>query len=395
MNGGLLSLVMIIKNESASLKAVLTTAKPYISYYCILDTGSCDGSQEIVRTTLADIPGKLIETAFIGYAETRNLALSLDTSNSVFQINMSADEYVRNGDELVKFLEQHKDSTTDCFKLRLILDEETRFSTPRIFRKGSSWRYTDDGCGVHEYPTNTDPQAPVGTIPDAYIDHVVADPEKRYSNIWENHIPLLESRLEEDPNNARALIFLAQSYETLLPVMGEGERITYAMKAMSLYLRRLNLGNMAEAEQNYLKMRYLTDARLTGVYTPAELFERCKELRELDPHRPETAMLLMYAGAAAELPVVQIYQLAVHAAGVAKAAENIESDSPVSVSMLWKAHHAAAAMAVRLSKTSPDWRSETGQAWADLARAQVKAGIEAGGDWGLFNKISVDLAAAG
>ena len=64
----MLKLVMIIKDSGEPLKEVLESVKPYIDSWCILDTGSTDGSQEIVKNVLSSIPGKLHQEYFVDFS---------------------------------------------------------------------------------------------------------------------------------------------------------------------------------------------------------------------------------------------------------------------------------------------------------------------------------------
>lgn len=376
---------MMVKNESASLKAVLESVKPYIDWFTIVDTESTDNTKDIITETLPN--GVLFSEPFIGYAQTRNRTLDLAKTAGAteFLLVLSGDEYLKDGVALREYLEIQRNTNVDAFKVRLTL-EDTTLCPIRVFRTGSNWRYEDNDCGVHEYPTNSNPSAPISTIPKTSLDHIVSDPEKRYSNIWENHIPLLKAALERNPNNDRALIFLASSYESLLPFMEEGERITYSMKTMSLYMRRLALHGGSDAERNYIKMRLLDNAKNLGIYNDAEFFARCNELCSADPKRPETALLRVNAAMRC-LPVTQVYDLAVDAARVADEAQGIENESPVSTSCGWKARLIAAKAAKQISVKFPD------SDFADRAKEQAKAGITAGGPDYLFESVISDAQA--
>ena len=50
---------MIVKNEAHVIRRGLDTVKPFIHHWVIVDTGSTDGTQEIIREHLKDIPGEL------------------------------------------------------------------------------------------------------------------------------------------------------------------------------------------------------------------------------------------------------------------------------------------------------------------------------------------------
>jgi len=375
----LLSLVLLVKNESSSIRQVLEAALPFADRASVLDTGSIDGTQDIVREVAAQVgqPIDLFEEPFVDFATSRNRALALDASvvrPAEFQLVLSADEFLRDGDSIRTFLETQRTSGIDLFKLRLLIDE-TSFFTPRVFRTSSAWQYVGK---VHEYPTHHDATAAVGDIPTTWIEHIVSDHEKRFSNIWEVHIPMLKEQLEENPVDERALVFLASSYEALLPQMPLGERVTYAMTAMSLYLRRLALPIATDAERNYLRYRFLDNARLTGVYTHAELFDRCVELKKDDPHRPETALLWVQAGMMG-LPVTEVYWMAVEAARVAQAAKGIANSAPVSMGCEWKAFYYATKAAYQISRKKPDAMTDKGVLFSTLVQQHIADGIAAGG----------------
>jgi glycosyltransferase involved in cell wall biosynthesis len=385
----LISLCMILRDESQSIRRVLETVKPFIDCYTIVDTGSTDGTQEIVREAMVGVPGELHNGEFIDFSQARNNVLDLDAKRqdaAVFQLILSGDEYLFAGAALRQYLETQRETVTSCFKLRLLLDD-TNIPATRVIRTGSPWRYKRR---VHEFLAwYGEGEAPsVERIPDAMIEHEVADPEKRFTAVWDKHIPLLKEELAEDPNDTHALVYLAHSYETLFSFINSSERITYAMEAMSLYMRRLLLPVASDAERNYLRMKFLDVSRWAGVFTDEELLARCGELAKDDPHRPETALLLVNA-ALKTLPRIQVFELAVRAAQIAaEAAKMTDVSSPVSTACGWKAHYIAAKTAKELSVKYPDQVLPDGKMFKDLMHEQATAGIRAGGSWEFFKSIT-------
>lgn len=397
----LLSLVMIIKDEASSIRELLEAAKPHVDRWTILDTGSEDGTQDIVREVMKDVPGALYEEPFVDFSHARNRVIERDARGfvgavfkdgfrsekltvdgtevqpftTVFNLMLSGDEYLRDGEKLREHLEQHRESDVDCHFVRVMIDGVT-LHRPIVLRTGSDWCY--EGV-VHEVPFNrVNPKAVSAAVDGAYVDHIVSDPERRLNNIWETHIPLLEAQVVKDPTDARALIFLAQSYDRFLSLMEGDERRDYARKSVELYTRRLLLPVETKEERDYVQMRCLDAMRLTNDYTDPQLFEMADKLCEQDPGRPETA-LLRACLAQTVCPLPKLYDLAHHAATVAAEAANAVSTSPVDLSCCWRAHHLAAVVAKQIAKTIPEF--------ADRSIAHIKAGLAAGGPPNVFRRV--------
>src|ERR1700680_162948 len=70
---------MIVKNESKIIKRCLTSVLPIIDYWVIVDTGSTDGTQNIIKDFMKEkgIPGELHERPWVNFAHNRNQALEL------------------------------------------------------------------------------------------------------------------------------------------------------------------------------------------------------------------------------------------------------------------------------------------------------------------------------
>lgn len=420
----LVSLVMIVKNEAKSIRKVLEAALPHVDRWTIIDTGSADGTQAIIREAVGDKPGTLYEESFQGYATSRNHALALDAQGfddgtltihphlaAVFQLMLSGDEILRGGGKMREHLEAHRDTDVDCHFVKLVVDEgfnTTRSFFPRITRAGSAWQYKSDldptdlenldpsirallPRQLHEFPTHPDPEAKRATAIGVTIEHNVTDVEGRLNNIWEVHIPILEAKIAEEPENEYALICLAQSYESLLggPGFDEGERITYAAKVMSLYLRRLRVKTGNPVERNYCKMHYLAAARVAGVYDDVEVYNRAAALVQEDPARPELALMLARAALKVTRVVSHrdIYKLFARAAQVAADADSIDNSSPIQMGCGAEANYYAAVVARQLAAKYPDEEFE-GEKWEARVRQHISDGLMAGGTWALFKSLN-------
>src|SRR5580692_7710276 len=83
---------MIVKNESKVICRCLESVKPLIDYWVIVDTGSKDGTQEIIKKFMKDIPGELHECPWVNFAHNRNEALSLAKKKADYLLFIDADD---------------------------------------------------------------------------------------------------------------------------------------------------------------------------------------------------------------------------------------------------------------------------------------------------------------
>src|SRR5688572_7367391 len=68
---------MIVKNEMANIERCLRSVADHIDCWVIGDTGSTDGTQDLVKNFFADrgIPGELRAFPFYNFGQARNAAL--------------------------------------------------------------------------------------------------------------------------------------------------------------------------------------------------------------------------------------------------------------------------------------------------------------------------------
>lgn len=85
-----LCLTAIVRNEAPIIARMLGSVRPHISSYSISDTGSTDGTQDIVREMLRGVPGVLTEDKWIDFATNRNIALA--NAKGTHAITVDADE---------------------------------------------------------------------------------------------------------------------------------------------------------------------------------------------------------------------------------------------------------------------------------------------------------------
>ena len=73
-----IGLCMIVKNETKVIRQCLESTLPLVDYILVVDTGSTDGTQQMIRDFLADhrIEGAVVEEAWRDFAYNRSFALA-------------------------------------------------------------------------------------------------------------------------------------------------------------------------------------------------------------------------------------------------------------------------------------------------------------------------------
>ena len=134
---------MIVKNESKVIGRCLAAVKSLISYWVIVDTGSTDNTQDVIRQTLHGIPGELHERPCKNFGHNRTEALRLAQGRADYTLIVDADE------ELVPAPHfQWPLLTMDSYQLKTELLNLVYYRT-QVLRSALEWRF--EGV-LHEYP---------------------------------------------------------------------------------------------------------------------------------------------------------------------------------------------------------------------------------------------------
>ncbi|MCJ2126312.1 glycosyltransferase [Methylobacterium sp. J-077] len=227
-SGQKICLSMIVKDEAPVVRRCLESVRSIIDYWIIVDTGSSDGTQEIIRSTLADVPGALLERPWVDFAYNRTEALNLARPHGAYTLVIDADdELIIPAGFMMPILE------APGYSLQ-IHDNSFRYSQIQIFNNKNKWHYR----GVlHEFAECKD-LVWSDTLPIAMRrGHDGA--RRRDKRTYERDAEILEKALttEKDPFLiSRYTFYLAQSYRDCQ------ER----HKAIVNYLKRAELGFWAE-----------------------------------------------------------------------------------------------------------------------------------------------------
>lgn len=200
--GQTICLNMIVKNEAAVIRRCLGSVRPFIDSWVIVDTGSTDGTQQIIRDNLRDIPGELHERLWTNFAHNRNEALDLARGHGQYLLLIDADEALESAADFAL-----PPLVADSYKLQ-ISHAACCYQRTQLVRNALPWRYH----GVlHEYIECE--RARTEELLDGLVCVSFHDGARaQVPSTYRRDALLLEQALLEEPGNSRYVFYLAQSY---------------------------------------------------------------------------------------------------------------------------------------------------------------------------------------
>lgn len=230
-------LSMIVKNEAPVIERCLASVRPFIDRWAIVDTGSTDGTQDIVRRVMSDIPGVLHERPWVDFATNRTEALHLAKAQGDYTLIIDADDVLAADSGFVM-----PELTMDAYHLRIDFASITYFR-PHLIRSALDWKW--QGV-IHEFLTCPEAQSSANLRGLAIkVNHDGA--RRRDPLTYLKDVAVLEEALktETDPFMvSRYRFYLAQSYRDC----GQHE------ESIKNYLVRAELGFWVE--EVYLSLLY-------------------------------------------------------------------------------------------------------------------------------------------
>jgi glycosyltransferase involved in cell wall biosynthesis len=285
---------MIVKDEAPVIDRCLTSVLPFIDRWVIVDTGSTDGTQAIVRSHLQSRPAELHERQWDDFAHNHNEALALARPTAAYIFFIDADETLEiNG----RF--DRSACTADGYELTCSY-AGTSYRRCALVTSRIPWRWIGV---VHEYLACDEPfrLAPLDG-PRIIVRHEGA--RSRDAGTFARDVHALEEALRADPGNARNVFYLAQSYRDC----GQLAR------SREVYLRRASMGGWDEEVWYSLYQAALLAERLheppadvssaflrAFQYRPARA-EPLVELARFHRTRDEFALAYLYARQGAVIP---------------------------------------------------------------------------------------------
>jgi len=257
-----ITLCMIVKDETHIIEQCLKSIASYVDRYDITDTGSTDGTQELIKKTMEElgVPGEVHQSDWKGFGDhagkigSRTESLqNAKKSGSDYAWVIDADDYV---DGKVVF---PTDMTADSYTLKIGRGDFSWWRN-QIFKLSSDWSYKGI---LHEYAScDGKPREEVTTVKLNGHYRIVARTEgNRNVGIapiekYKRDAEVLEGAIIDEPDNDRYQFYLAQSYF-------DSQQWE---KSLEAYQKRIDMGGWNE-EVYYSRLRC---AILKGVMERSE-----------------------------------------------------------------------------------------------------------------------------
>jgi predicted O-methyltransferase YrrM/glycosyltransferase involved in cell wall biosynthesis len=273
----LVHFTMIVKNGGNTLENMLKTNMQHFDRWTILDTGSTDGTQEVIKRVLANKKGNLYEEDFINFRDSRNRCLELAGNNCKYTIMMD-DTYTLTiptnsmALNLKTFLYSVNDDIFAESYSFTIQSNDIAYASNRIFKTQLNLRYI---YTIHEVLEKSIavliPQSII-YINDEQSEFMIDRTHSRK----EYDLKLLFEMVEEEPYNPRHLYYIAQTYNIL----------DMPEKAAEYFLKRINHeehGTQQERLDAYLELARIYKYKLNKPWD--ECYKYYNAYCEIDKER--------------------------------------------------------------------------------------------------------------
>ena len=239
---------LIVKDEKPVIVRCLSSLTPIINYWVIVDTGSTDGTQEVIIDYMNSInmEGQLQEREWVGFSHNRNQAIDLAMAATCdYILVIDADEWIHYDDGF----QLPRPLVHDYYNFT-VSNSDLRDERILLFSTRHSWHYVGVLHEVLAIPQEaTNPSKVLGAR--MIVQQDGTSSQNALKALDDAHT--LEKALLEDSTNSRYVFYLAQSYRDAglnqKAIEYYNKRIQMGGWDQELYYSLFSLARLLEAEQ--------------------------------------------------------------------------------------------------------------------------------------------------
>lgn len=275
---------MIVRNESETLPRLVESVLPLISSWVIIDTGSDDGTPEVIEKLLGHLPGQLLRRPWVNFGHNRSELMRQIPEEAHYALLLDADHVAKFDSVEEVSQEILENSEFDCLMIE-VSDQNLTYSMPYLVRVGPRYHYVG---ATHEYLSANlalSKSLPLQTI---RITHIADGGAK--SDKFERDKKLLEEEILSGEDTSRNRFYLAQTYESLgFPELALEQYKVCVSKSKwdeEKYIALLRMGRLARSKGNGTEApKFFLEAYENCPDRSEALYEFVKELTALKAYK--------------------------------------------------------------------------------------------------------------
>lgn len=234
---------MIVKNEKDCIERCLMSVLPLIDYWVIVDTGSTDGTMQVIKDFMKakNVPGELHERPWVNFAHNRNEALELAKGKGEYLFFIDADDYLA-----YDTLFEHPELDQDYYYVNTVIPG-MNCGKVLCINNHLNWKWE----GVLHEALHLDPSRSSGVIAKVTNITTLDGARSRDPLKYQKDAVILEAALKNAPGNSRYIFYLAQTYFVLqkyeLALQNYEKRIEMGGSDQELFYSLFQIAKVQEA----------------------------------------------------------------------------------------------------------------------------------------------------